>query len=102
MDFLLQEDTIVMDITDDDTLKQSEGLKEGVIELPREPKEEPVDTATENVFGVHQKAGREGTPSSPIFLLARGYLVEGSAPVPPAALAVYVPGWGITQESHLS
>ena len=52
IDFLMGEDTIVMDILDDETPKQSEGMKEVATELPREPKEEPVDTAAKNVLRV--------------------------------------------------
>lgn len=50
MEFLLGEDTVVVDIHDDDTSKHTEGMKEGATELPREPKEEPMDTTTESVL----------------------------------------------------
>lgn len=79
VDFLLGEDTVVVDIPDDDTPKQSEGMKEGASKLPYEPKEESV-----------------------VLLLAGGEPVEGSVSIPPAAPDVYVPGWGITRESLLS
>lgn len=91
VDFLLGEDTIVVDIPDEDTLKQSEGMKEGATELPRDPKEESIDTAAESVFDVYQKVGHKGTPISPVRLLARGNPIEGSIPIPPTAPTLYIP-----------
>lgn len=70
-------------------------MKEGATKLPPNPKEEPVDIVAESAFGVDQKSGHKGAPSSPILLLTgRGNPAEGSAPVPPAAPAVFVLGWG--------
>lgn len=77
-------------------------MKEGETEPPHEPKEELVDIVAECTFGVDQKAGHEGAPSSPVFLLTGGDPTDGSSPIPPAAPSVYVPNWGITRESLLS
>lgn len=54
VDFLVGEATVVVDIPNDDTPKQSEGMRERATELPREPKEEAVETSTlgENVLSV--------------------------------------------------
>ena len=54
-------------------------MGEEEIELPREPKEDQVETVASDII-------REGTPNSPVLLLTG----EGTT--------VYVPGWGITRE----
>lgn len=94
----------MVDIPDDDASKQSEGKKEGANELPREPKEEPVETATfgGSIFGVDSDIVCEGVPNSPVLLLTGECTAEGYVSGPPAASAIYVLGWGITRESRIS
>lgn len=95
---------MVVDIPDDDTPKQSEGMKEGATKLPGEPKEDPMETSaiSKDVFGVDSNPVRKGVLDPKILLLTGDRTVEGFASTSPAAPTVYVPGWGITRESLLS
>lgn len=94
----------MVDIPDDDALKQSEGMREGATELPCEPKEEPVETSAfgGSIFSVDSDIVCKGIPNSPVLLLTREGTAEGSTSSPPTMSAIYVPGWGITWESRLS
>lgn len=72
--------------------------------MPYEPKEEPLETAAfcGSIFGVDLDVVCKGVPNSPVLLLTGEGTAKGFASTPPATPAIYVLGWGIPRESHLS
>lgn len=94
---------MVVNIRNDDTSKESEGVKKGAKELSREPKEEPEEAITfgESIFGVDSGVAHEDAPNSPVLLLTGEDTTGDSAFVTPTMSVVYVTEWGIAREYRL-
>lgn len=101
-DFLLRESDVVMEIPNDDTSKQSEGMDEEEIEQPREPKEEPEHTTvpSEGVIGKEpelefQIASNFASP------LVKDNLIVVSYSSPMMAPGLYISKWRLTRDTLL-